>query len=247
MVLLSPAASAGVSSLGGFAHHLNEAILSNWNRLEGYSRQTRGRSRGLSQSLMAIEAASLPMAWYLDHQASYFQSAGIPLMQLDFVPMSLTPPFSEAVLPPIPPSLEYARLPWQAWKRRILQLSRARKFMQLHAEIEGWVKTLQAEPRFHVMVRHVLESTARIAFLAPQYERLAMRAGLESSPVPLSQNLIWLHVTSLWISNQLDNWAEPMQRHGVAILQNDVPVIEMSPQVKERLTPKAACGEHLNQ
>lgn len=231
----------------GFAHHIQEAISANWNRTAGYARQTQGRSRYLSHTLMAVEAGTLPIAWYLDRQAAPFQRAGIPIMQLDFVSMSLTPPFSETGLAPLPPSIEYRPIPWRRWKRRILELSRARQFLALHAEIQIWVKDLEETPRFHAMVRHVLESTARIAFLAPQYERMALRAGLTSSPVPLSQNLLWLHASSLWISNQLDNWAEPMQREGVAILQNDVPPIEMSPWVKPPPGPNASCGEHLNQ
>ncbi len=206
-----------------------------------------GRSRKLSQMLIATELASLPVAWYLEWYAQEFRDAGIPLLELDFVDMKLAPKFSSEKLPPIPASVPYRAVPRAAWKKEIDRLVKAEDFAGLHGQLEGWVKELGQEPRFHVMVRHVLESAARIAWLAPQYEKLAKEKGLKSSPLWISKRMLYLHAQSLWISDQLDSLAMPMQRDGIPILLNDVPPIRTRPTVgiPEPAPPTLSCSKSL--
>jgi len=215
----------------GFYGHLSDAIAENRARTQAYARMSGGRSRPISQALIATENASLPIAAYLEWYAQEFREAGIPVLELDFVDMGKAPKFSATLLPAIPESTPYLPIPRREWKREIDRLIATNDFAGLHATAERWVKELSAEPRFHVMVRHVLESTARIAWLAPQYERLAREKGLKSSPLWLSKRLLYLHAQSLWISDRLDSWAMPIQRAGVPILLNDVPPIDTRPTV----------------
>ncbi len=79
------------------------------------------------------------------------------------------------------------------------------------------------------MVRHVLESTARIAYLAPRHERIAKEKGLTKSPAGLSWKLVKLHLQALKLAGGLDTQAAPLQAAGVPILCRDVPPIETSP------------------
>ncbi len=227
----------------GFYGHLSDAIKENRARTPQYARLTRGRSRFLSQTLIATETGSLPIAAYLDWYAQPFRKAGIPVLDLDFADMAHAPKFSARLLPVIPASVPYLNLPRAEWKREIDRLVTAEDFLGLHAKLEGWIRGLSAEPRFHVMVRHVLESTARIAWLAPQYERMAREKGLKSSPLWLSKRLLYLHAQSLWISDWLDWKAMPIQRSGVPVLMNDVPPISTRPTAGEVTCAKRLGGE----
>ena len=100
--------------------------------------------------------------------------------------------------------------------------------MQIHKEIGRWMKDLAVVPRYHSLLRHMLESTARVAFLAPQYAAKAEALGIDS-PVYLSVQLLKLHVNGLWAGVFLDKRAAPLQRKGVPIIANDIPPVDMSP------------------
>lgn len=71
--------------------HLGHAIWLNLRRMPAYLRLSRGRSLGLSLSLVSLELLSLPVVACFDLWALRYQRQGVPLMLRDFVPMSHAP------------------------------------------------------------------------------------------------------------------------------------------------------------
>ncbi len=216
---------------GGFAEHILEAMRSNWKRMNGYAQLSNGKSRFLSLAWIALGALTLPIAWYFDRKAKIFQNAGIPVMEMDFISMSLSPEFSTELLPVLDTSVGYPKANWKGWEKRIYELSKASQFKRLHQETEIWIAQINEVPRFHVLLRHLLESVARSAYLAPQYEALALRHQIKKSPVGLSRALLYFLAKGLRTATWLDAWAEPLQRRGIQILIRDIPPVEMSPKL----------------
>ena len=77
------------------------------------------------------------------------------------------------------------------------------------------------------MTRHLLQSLARMAHLAPQYVAMATDAGLPS-PARISARVMRLHLCALAAGQRVDRRAAPLQVAGVAIVQQDVPHIPIT-------------------
>lgn len=215
--------------MGCFAEHLREAIASNESRLPRYREMSGGKTTLLSRELIASERLSLVTAWAVDRQARRFQKAGVPVACDDFVSMDLVPPFRDTKVRPKEPRT--SRVP--VTSLRLVRALRAgyRKdgFPGVHRAAKDWLRTLGEPREYDCMTRHVLESIARVAFLAPQYEALAREKGIKRAPTSLSWRLVDLHLLSLPLARKLDDDAAPLQEAGIPILCQDVPPIETEP------------------
>jgi hypothetical protein len=219
----APAAAVDVPGRGCFREHLEEAIALNEARLPVYSAATEGASESISRQLIASERQGLLAARYLDRRARRYQKAGIPIVCSEFVPMAWTPPLGS--LPDAPPA---EPAPSGPDTDHLVSLVRTAYggggFASVVEAIGPVLDLLHDRPMYHCMVRHLLESVARTAALAPLHEEAAARAGLPST-VPLSELLIRLHLAVLGDAGQLDRAAVPLQVRGVPILCRDVPPV----------------------
>jgi hypothetical protein len=220
----APLAGGGRAIEGGcFRRHLEEAIELNERRLPIYSAWTGGASEPISRGLITGERRGLLPARYVDRQARRYHAAGVPIVCAEFVAMSLTPPLDSAPGPPpgypIPPAPDPDTL---------LALVRTAYgsggFGAVVDAVVAELATLDDAPAYHCMARHLLESLARTAALAPLHAEAAAVAGLPST-VPLSELMIRLHLAVLHESAELDAAAAPLQARGVPIICRDVPPI----------------------
>ena len=208
---------------GCFQRHLKEAISLNERRSEVYAAWTEGESAPISNRLIRSERLALLVAWYVDRRAAPFQEAGIPIACAEFVSMSLTPPVGDG--PGLEPPQPYRPGPDPHSLIATLQDAYAEGgFAAVAAASNRLLKGLEHAPDYHCMTRHLLESTRRIAQLAPHHAAAAERAGLQST-VSLSELLLRLHLTALPDGARLDAHAAPLQQNGVPILCRDVPPI----------------------
>jgi hypothetical protein len=215
-------------AVGPFELHLREAIELNLARAPLYAELTQGASRPISRSLILYERLLLPVARWYDRRAWRYHAAGVPLLDELFVPMDRTPEWL-GYRPPVPawPALRPA-----GWTigRQISDRFRRDGFAGAAAEIERQLEALDAEPSYHGMLRHLLESTLRIASLAPLHDRLARERGLPS-PLHISTQLFRLHVWGCVSATRMDRRAVPLQARGVAIIVQDVPPIPSIPPI----------------
>jgi hypothetical protein len=224
MAASAPLAVDGRTIEGGcLRRHLEEAIELNERRLPVYAEWSRGASTPISRSLIASERRGLLPARYVDRQARRYHAAGIPIVCAELVPMSLTPPLGTTsgpapgyAVPPGPDPDTLLSLMRTAYGRG--------GFAGLADAVAAELARLDDAPAYHCMIRHLLESVARTAALAPLHDAAATAVGLPST-VPLSELMIRLHLAVLHESAELDAAASPLQAAGISIICRDVPPI----------------------
>lgn len=203
------------SGAGCFTSHLDEAIVLNTERLPLYSKLTDGKSEVVSNTLIKYEKLSKAPGMYLDFRAKKFQKKGIPILCEDFVPIKLVPGF-KSFEKPYPESAPQYPLDLE---RVVRDLRAAGDFETVASLAIDHIETLSKFPTYFCMTRHVLESIARSARLAPGF--VLKDAGVEG----LAWKNIYLQFRGLSLSKRLDEMALPIQEMGVPILCNDVPLI----------------------
>lgn len=211
-----------------FTHHLTEALSLNRTRSLQYARLTYGRSLFLSAELMSTEVTGLIPAQILEFQASRFQKAGIPILCDDFVSMELTPKFSATSGTTLPNRTEFVEIEVARWNKELRKAWETDGYPGLQSATLQKIELLSKQKKVNCLVRHVLESLARIAFLAPKYSEAAVKKGLANSPLSISNELVEIHLRSLWVFHKLDGQALSFQLEGIPILCQDVPHIDVS-------------------
>jgi hypothetical protein len=210
----------------GFVQHVREAIALNRERMPRYAALTGGRSLAISRRLILAERLTLPAAWYVDRRARPFQARGLRLGIDEFVSMAAAPEFQDRCEAP---SLQDYRMEDGPAVRRLLQAAwRSGGFPALRDAAHREVERLSVEPRFHCMLRHLLESIRRAAHLAPRHEETARAAGLPSTQ-RVSTLLLRLQLYGITSAAWLDHLAAPIQAEGVPILCQDLPPIPLEP------------------
>jgi hypothetical protein len=225
LLLLASAAGAAAREPGCMERHLLEAAALNEERLPLYSVLTDGRSEPISRRLIRFERMGLGLARQVDRAARRYQAAGIPVVCADFVEIADTPPFAGSTPPPPAPPPGW-RPPTPAATRGAVQRAYRRDGITGVAdELRRRLRHLEDAPGRWCMTRHMLESAARIAWLAPEHAAAARAANLRS-PLSISADLIEVHLLLLGEAARLDRMALPLQQAGVPILCGDVPAIE---------------------
>lgn len=207
--------------------HLGSAIWLNLRRMPAYLRLSRGRSLGLSLSLVSLELLSLPVMACFDLWALRYQRQGVPLMLRDFVPMSQAPAQDQET------SLRERWRPeqWRGWRqsqgdylRAALAACKAKDFKALAAlTYEQLERALEASARERValpMTVHLLESIGLFALHALEY-REQTNAQSDTFCVAFSRVQVW----GLLVASGLDRRAQRMHALGIGVITNDVPPI----------------------
>jgi len=212
--------------MSGFAQHLREAIAINRERAEHYAVASEGRSRFLSEQLIASERATLPIATWLDRRAAPFNAHGIAVVQGDFVPMHPLPSWEQA-----PQYLGVSthahrrslRRQLTALRRRGRRLSKTGAFARLAnhcAEQLAYIRALERTEQAHfAMTAHIVES---IGFGA---RNAAQTVAQHPQVRDLANDLMQVQLLGLRICIALDLQAQHLHAEGVGIVLNDVPAI----------------------
>lgn len=222
-------ASAIAKPYSCFSEHVREAIRLNEERMPLYSSLSYGESRELSKDLIFTERTTWVAAKGFEIFAKKYWKAGIPVLCADFVPMSQTPAFKKSFDHDAPKEADYRRPDVDRWVDELHE-SIKMGFTTTHATALRLLKEVESPKGFHCMAKHVLESIARVAYLAPQYETRAKAAGLVS-PGYLERNNLKLHLQGLKAAVGFDERAAPLQARGIPILCQDVPPLDVSPRL----------------
>lgn len=231
---VAAASASGAEAYSCFTEHVRDAIHRNRERAPRYEALSQGTSRAISRKLILNERLTIPLAWALEKDARTFTKAGIPVLCADFISMDQIPAFQDRFPFPAPKLSEFKALPVKQWKSELTFALRHMGFKSVHDTVSRQVGVLDREPQgYHCMVRHVLESVGRVAYLAPQYERKARARGLRRSPLGVSKLTLELHLQGLGIAADLDRMAAPLQARGIPILCQDVPPVSIRPTLAE--------------
>lgn len=199
----------------------------NRERAPDYARLSNHRTEEISSKLIAGERLAIfgsYLFYNFDFLAQDYQAHGINIVCDEFVPMSLTPAF-QGISSTKPSLANYQSLPALKIHRELRRALRS-DFSEVKSISVKWIHHIEAtEPRFNCMTRHLLESVARIASLAPAHIAKAASLGL-SSPQWLSEDMISSHLTMIHSAVEIDGLAAPVQADGLAIICQDVPPIK---------------------
>jgi len=229
VVLLALACPLGVAEARNpagsspFTTHLRDAIRLNRERASRYSALTGGESRKISRRMVFFERLTIPVAMLFDWGARRYQRAGVPLLSEDMVSMGKTPPFSDRLASP-PPLERFVPADARGIAKRIRRAYRQQRWPGVSRVAEEELGKLRGEGAHHSLLRHMLESVARISHLAPKHASLARQKGMKPTD-RFSWRLIQLHLLALPSFSKLDRMAAPLQSRGVPILHQDVPPI----------------------
>ena len=209
-------------SPGPFERHLRDAIALNRERAPVYAALSNGASRRISRVLIAAEWMLLPMARWFDRRAAPYERASVPLLESLFLPMS-----TAASLVDHPVSVrELAGQMVRPSKirQRVRRAFAEGGFPAAEVVLAKELDALRAQPETDCLLRHLLESTHRLAHLAPVHDAAARARGLPS-PAPMLARLLRLHLLGFRSAALLDLWARPLQARGIPILARDLPPI----------------------
>ena len=137
--------------------------------------------------------------------------------------MDLTPGLSVSLTPREAPkaSLNIIEL------IKTLRSSMQNRVVDLLGPVRLALREIEAEPNFHCMQRHLIESIGRTAMLAPVYEQMAKDRELKS-PQALIRQFLKLQIWGLRLGKWLDSKALPLQIEGLGIICHDVPGIPLN-------------------
>lgn len=220
-VFLTLGAACGLAG-GAMTDHFRDAIRLNQARRPLYAELSGGESLAVSRRLILFEKAALPAALAIDALAHRFQRAGVPVVSLDLVPMADVPAFAESG--PSQPLSDFTPVDGRTVARRLRAALRAGGFAGVSRAVFIELARLEGQPRFHALLRHMLESIRRVANLAPCHERLARSLKVGSTRT-LSRMMLESHFLVLGESCRIDVLAAPVQARGLPIVAQDVPPI----------------------
>lgn len=213
--------------MDGFAQHLRDAIAVNGERRGVYAGLTEGRSRRLSNLLIASERLLLPAAILLDARAKRWNRRGVGVVAADFVPMEGLPPAEQ------PPrytgcapkeAADKLRRELQELGKAVRGGAREAAYEEVQRHCRRFLAELEEEQErlgaHFAMVAHLVESVGFAAMNAPRWSEES--AG---ETLGLSRQLILLQSLSLVPGVSFDVMAQELHREGCGILFNDVPAI----------------------
>ncbi|WP_413293267.1 hypothetical protein ACLSU7_17945 [Bdellovibrio sp. HCB185ZH] len=204
--------------------HIREAMALNKQRKPLYMKLSQGKSQTVSDKLIWIERKLMLAVPFADVWAAPYQAAGIPIMCQDLIEMSETPQFLSRNPEGVDSLHNYRRPDIATIKSHLLELFRAKAYLEIAEYADSQIKDLEQKPRYNCMVRHILESIRRMAALTPIHAQKA-RAKNMLSPESLSRTVLRTHILLLNDFAELDALAAPLQANALPILCQDVPYI----------------------
>ncbi len=208
--------------------HLEDAIHINQTRMPLYAEASEGATLKFSKKLIRLEKWALMGADLFDKQGDKLQSAGIPYIKAEFVDMSHTPAFSllyptfvDYTIPPVPVVLK-------TFKKQIKSSIKARNPQEIVDACEDYLHKLNTQRHVYCMLRHLIESIRRIAYMIPIHQQDCDVLDI-AFPSNYSYLLLKLHTRLLTPSKSLDEDVAPIQLKGLPFLYQDFPHIPKVP------------------
>ncbi len=206
--------------------HLKEAIEINTERMPLYARLTNNKSIPFSKKLIRLERVTLLPAWYFDRKGDQLQQKGVPFIKEEFIDMALTPSFSETFPEGIPFQQKLQPTKVSPYKKEIHRLIGIKDYQGLVDISKEWLEELSSQPHVYCMLRHLIESMRRVAFLAPLHIKKCNSLQIPP-PIWHIQLLLKIHLWSLKESAKADEQVAFIQNQGVPFIYQDVPPIDL--------------------
>lgn len=214
--------------------HIDDAMILNQARAPIYSRLSDGESDGVSEAMISFEKGLLRAASIADAVAFPLQVSGIPILCVDYVHMSETPPFRNSFAQGAPKLSQFHQLDIYAVKVALTAALQSDDFESLIEIATQNIEVLEREKRFNCMVHHFLESIRRVAGLAPQYQAMAKSKLSAYGTKLISKKVLKGHIKYLDEAAHIDLLAAPVQAQNIPIICQDVPHTPLAPNLLQQ-------------
>ena len=211
-------------------HHIHEAMELNEKRKKFYSALTNGRSRILSNFLIASEKMSLFAVKMMELQALPFNKLGVDILCKEMISMKKAPAFqSKKPLKKFPKMKRFKKWNSKNLVKDLYKTYKKRDFKVLSTVLRKELEKLKMFPGMYCMHRHIVESILRTANYGPIHKEKAKSLGLNTKNVEklgeISWNFILSQIITFPLAHQIDKMAYPFQQEGIPIICQDVPHI----------------------
>lgn len=197
---------------GCLIDHLKEGIELNEKRKVIYSEMSAGTTAAVSDTLINYEYNLIYLV-KLTRFEKKFSGLETPYFCEEFqsTPNSLPPVYQSKT----PDLRSFHPISFSDLKRKLQKIIQSRDLSHLHTTLDQEIHRLQKEPRFNCMTRHLLESMARVSWLAL----------IDHQKTDAALQLLKYMPIALYGSKQLDVMAAEHQVSGIPILCHDLPLI----------------------
>lgn len=206
--------------------HLQEAIEINTRRMPLYAKLSYGKTLPFSKKLIRYEKLALRAAWLFDRIGDKLQHNGIPYLKAEFVEMDEIAGFSETYPAQIKFKNNLIKVNAKKYNQALKQAMKSKNINLMVDISEKILKELDEQAHLYCMLRHLIESFGRIAFLIPQHEKLCAQLKLQS-PTSYSYFLLKTHLLALKEAAKFDEAVAPIQNTGLPFIYQDLPSIKM--------------------
>jgi hypothetical protein len=203
--------------------HISSAIKHNQKVAPRYAELSNGDSRFLSTALIQLEKISLFFAKKMDRESRFYQERGIPLLCDELIDMNQLPPFQDQ-LPEASRPVHFYHYDYKKMNRNLKDFIKENRLNDAYQEIAYDLKTLDDYPYQWCITRHFLESIARTIMLSLGHRAQAQKLGLPD-PINVIKKFVALQRRALPLAQYLDTKAFPLQKQGLLIYCQDLPVI----------------------
>lgn len=203
--------------------HIFEAIEHNREVSLRYSKLTDGKSLRLSHTLINLERMSALLVKNIERQTRPYQEKGIGLLCEEIADMKLLPEFQDR-LPEIQRPESFISYDYKKLSKRLRKLLKNDQLEDAYKLLSDDILALESTPNQLCLTRHFLESMAITLKLSDKHRSDASAANL-ADPLPIIKKFITLQRRALFLTYYLDHKAFPLQKEGILIFCQDVPVI----------------------
>ena len=191
-----------------------------------YAKLSSGETIPYSKQLIRYEKLTLLGAKIFDGIGKRYQAKGIPYMENEFVDMSSVPDFSLHY----PEGIEYYKaislISFEMFIKTIKQMNKNEEYLDLYDHSKEMLQILESQSHVYCMVRHLIESMARIASLIPYYEQRC-EILKKKPPTRYSKFLISAHLAIFNKCEKMDIAVAAIQNRNIPFLYQDLPHIPL--------------------
>lgn len=214
------------------SRHLRAAIEINTNRLTLYAKLSDGKTIPFSKRLIWYEKIALKGAWFFDNIGDKLQNKGIPYLKAEFVEMNEVSDFSATYPIHINYKQGLEKVNIKQYYQFLKQVLKVKNTTVIVEVCKTILQELAEQLHVYCMLRHLIESLGRTAYLIPQQEELCMQLKLKA-PTWYSFTLMRLHLLALKKAVQFDEAIAPIQNKGLPFIHQDLPHIEIKVDIRD--------------
>lgn len=204
--------------------HITEAIDHNKIVAKRYSQLTQGESKRLSYTLINLERMSKLLVKNIERESRVYQAKGINLLCDELAEMKDLPRFQDRLPEELRP-LNFLPYETKNLNHKLKELLKDDLLEEAYSAVAQDLIILENEPYQQCLTRHFLESIARTLKLSNEHRKAAIALGLPD-PLNTIKKFITLQRRGLFLTSYLDTQAFPLQKEGLLIYCQDVPVIQ---------------------